>query len=120
MADERPTPAEDRREQADPEPSAAGAPVEESPKSVASDGEAPPQEDSKHDTPKHDAAQQEEPQKGKPVAYAAARSGPAGEEIREVSAHERRRINRRELLKLVPIIAIGAFAIPKLQEPLLM
>ena len=29
------------------------------------------------------------------------------------------RINRRELLKLTPVIALGAFAIPKLQVPLL-
>ncbi|HXY15939.1 MAG TPA: molybdopterin-dependent oxidoreductase [Terriglobales bacterium] len=30
-----------------------------------------------------------------------------------------RSINRRELLKLTPVIALGAFAIPKLQTPLL-
>lgn len=30
-----------------------------------------------------------------------------------------RRMNRRELLKLTPLIALGAFAIPGLQEPLL-
>lgn len=30
-----------------------------------------------------------------------------------------RRMNRRELLKLTPVLALGAFAIPKLQEPLL-
>jgi DMSO/TMAO reductase YedYZ molybdopterin-dependent catalytic subunit len=30
-----------------------------------------------------------------------------------------RRINRRELLKLTPVIALGAFAIPALQKPLL-
>jgi DMSO/TMAO reductase YedYZ molybdopterin-dependent catalytic subunit len=30
-----------------------------------------------------------------------------------------RRVTRRELLKLAPVMAIGAFAIPKLQEPLL-
>jgi DMSO/TMAO reductase YedYZ molybdopterin-dependent catalytic subunit len=29
------------------------------------------------------------------------------------------RVTRRELLKLAPVLAIGAFAIPKLQEPLL-
>src|SRR6202008_2872655 len=28
-------------------------------------------------------------------------------------------INRRDLLKLTPVVALGAFAIPKLQEPLL-
>jgi len=46
--------------------------------------------------------------------------GPSGEEVRNVSGRERRGINRRELLKLAPVVAIGAFAIPKLQEPLLM
>ena len=30
-----------------------------------------------------------------------------------------KRINRRELLKLTPVVALGAFAIPKVQEPLL-
>jgi DMSO/TMAO reductase YedYZ molybdopterin-dependent catalytic subunit len=30
-----------------------------------------------------------------------------------------KRITRRELLKLAPVLAIGAFAIPKVQEPLL-
>jgi len=28
-------------------------------------------------------------------------------------------INRRELLRLTPVVALGAFAIPKVQEPLL-
>ena len=32
---------------------------------------------------------------------------------------EFRKIRRRELLKLTPVLALGAFAIPKLQEPLL-
>jgi DMSO/TMAO reductase YedYZ molybdopterin-dependent catalytic subunit len=30
-----------------------------------------------------------------------------------------KRMNRRELLKLAPVLALGAFAIPKFQEPLL-
>lgn len=30
-----------------------------------------------------------------------------------------RRMNRRELLKLTPLLALGAFAVPKLREPLL-
>lgn len=30
-----------------------------------------------------------------------------------------KRVSRRELLKLTPVLALGAFAIPKLQEPLL-
>jgi DMSO/TMAO reductase YedYZ molybdopterin-dependent catalytic subunit len=45
--------------------------------------------------------------------------GPAGEEVRRVGPAERRRMNRRELLKLVPVMALGAFAVPKLREPLL-
>ena len=48
------------------------------------------------------------------------RRGPAGEEVRQVSPRQRRGLNRRELLKLVPVVAVGAFAIPKLQERLLM
>jgi DMSO/TMAO reductase YedYZ molybdopterin-dependent catalytic subunit len=51
--------------------------------------------------------------------HRAATPGPSGEEIRRVSARERRGINRRELLKLAPLVALGAFAIPKLQQPLL-
>ena len=50
---------------------------------------------------------------------ASARVGPSGEPVRDVSPSERKRLNRRELLKLVPVIALGAFAIPKLQQPLL-
>jgi DMSO/TMAO reductase YedYZ molybdopterin-dependent catalytic subunit len=45
--------------------------------------------------------------------------GPAGEPIRVVSPKERKRMNRRELLKLVPVVAVGAFAIPKFRQPLL-
>jgi DMSO/TMAO reductase YedYZ molybdopterin-dependent catalytic subunit len=55
-----------------------------------------------------------------PVAERVRRTGPAGEEVREVTPRERKRMNRRELLKLVPLVAIGVFAIPKLQESLLM
>ena len=46
-------------------------------------------------------------------------TGPAGEPVRSVTPAARRRINRRELLKLVPVLALGAFAVPKLREPLL-
>ena len=46
-------------------------------------------------------------------------TGPAGEPVRSVTHAARRRINRRELLKLVPVLALGAFAVPKLREPLL-
>ncbi len=45
--------------------------------------------------------------------------GPAGEEVRRVSPIDRKRMNRRELLKLVPVLALGAFAVPKLRDPLL-
>ena len=105
MADEQPTPAEDRSDPAHPKECAAGTPIEEAPKSLDADGETP---------------SEEEPRPEETAAYASARSGPAGEEVRDVTSREHGRINRRELLKLVPIIAIGAFAIPKLQEPLLM
>ena len=46
-------------------------------------------------------------------------AGPAGEPIRVVSQTERKRINRRELLKLVPVLAVGAITIPKFRQPLL-
>jgi len=36
-----------------------------------------------------------------------------------IDARRFRSISRRELLKLTPVLALGAFAIPKLQEPLL-
>ena len=55
-----------------------------------------------------------------PAAARVRRAGPAGEEVRDLTPRERKRINRRELLKLLPVVAIGAFAIPKLQPPLLM
>jgi len=48
-----------------------------------------------------------------------ARVGPSGEPVRDVSPSERKRMNRRELLKLVPVVALGAFAVPMLQPPLL-
>jgi DMSO/TMAO reductase YedYZ molybdopterin-dependent catalytic subunit len=38
---------------------------------------------------------------------------------RKVDEKKFRRVNRRELLKLTPVIALGAFAIPKLQDSLL-
>jgi DMSO/TMAO reductase YedYZ molybdopterin-dependent catalytic subunit len=66
-------------------------------------------------------ASEETSKEEKPAAFQAARStGPAGEEIREVTPHEGKRLNRRELLKLIPVAAIGAFAIPKLQDPLVL
>ena len=62
--------------------------------------------------------QQPEPQ-GSPPPIISPSAGPAGEPIRVISQRERRRINRRELLKLVPVVALGAFAIPKFRQPLL-
>ena len=50
----------------------------------------------------------------------AERFGPAGELIRELSSGDRRRISRRELLKLAPVVALGAFAVPKWQESLVL
>ena len=45
--------------------------------------------------------------------------GPAGEPVREVFGAELKHMNRRELLKLVPVVALGAFAVPKFQLGLL-
>lgn len=98
-------PAENCPSQAGAKESVPASETAEAPKPLDADGEIPPVD---------------EPQQEQPAAYASACSGPAGEEVRDVTPRERGRINRRELLKLVPIIAIGAFAIPKLQEPLLM
>jgi DMSO/TMAO reductase YedYZ molybdopterin-dependent catalytic subunit len=36
-----------------------------------------------------------------------------------INSRKFRTINRRELLKLAPVVALGAFAVPKLQRPLL-
>ena len=37
----------------------------------------------------------------------------------QIDERKFKRINRRELLKLAPVVALGAFTIPKLQKPLL-
>src|SRR5208283_5180346 len=67
--------------------------------------------------PEHqDSGRQEEEEK---VAVAVPAAGPVGELIRVVSPSERSRMNRRELLKLVPVVAVGAFAIPKFLQLLL-
>ena|SRR5271157_20509 len=50
-----------------------------------------------------DSAQQSE----KTVEAARPNAGPAGEAIRVVSQTERKRMNRRELLKLVPLLAVA-------------
>ncbi|MGC2107994.1 MAG: molybdopterin-dependent oxidoreductase [Candidatus Korobacteraceae bacterium] len=95
----------------------------ESDKREADAGAPPPQSEAElEDAAKpEEEPEQAQPKHEQPAAFQAARSaGPAGEEIRDVTPRERKRINRRELLKLVPVVALGAFAIPKLQEPLLM
>jgi DMSO/TMAO reductase YedYZ molybdopterin-dependent catalytic subunit len=76
----------------------------------------PPQADPEERGRSHPDEQAEQ----EAAAGADPRRGPAGEEVRNVSPRERRGMNRRELLKLVPVIAVGAFAVAKWQEPLLM
>ena len=44
--------------------------------------------------------------------------GPAGERIEIVTRAASSRMGRRELLKLVPLLGLGAFAIPELRNPL--
>lgn len=39
--------------------------------------------------------------------------------MKTIASRDFKRINRRELLKLSPVIALGAFVIPRLREPLL-
>lgn len=58
------------------------------------------------------------PEQGNVVA-AMPSVGPAGEPIRVVSPAERKRMNRREMLKLIPVVAVGAFAVMKFRQPLL-
>jgi len=79
-----------------------------------------PSEQSQRQESAGESERGEEQKREAPRAHASARSGPAGEPVREVSSSERKRLNRRQLLNLAPVIAIGAFAIPKLQVPLLM
>ena len=59
------------------------------------------------------------PQESVKVIAAVPSAGPAGEPIRAVSPAERKRMNRREMLKLVPVLAVGAFAVTKFRQPLL-
>ena len=106
-------------EQKPPEPEAdPRQSTERADRSAAQAGERVPQAAAPHEeerVPSGHAAQPEE------VAAPAVlrNAGPAGEEVRRVAPAERKRMNRRELLKLVPVVALGAFAIPKLREPLL-
>ena len=87
----------------------------------------PPEPGAEEQSPEiatEDAAPQEpaadEPKAAPSVDPAPRRFGPAGEEVRNLTSRERGRLNRRELLKLAPVVAIGAFAIPKFRNPLLM
>lgn len=87
----------------------------------------PPEPGAEEQSPEiatEDAAPQEpaadEPKAAPSVDPAPRRFGPAGEEVRNLTSRERGRLNRRELLKLAPVVAIGAFAIPSLRNPLLM
>ncbi len=98
--------------EADPQP-----PTEPVDQSAAQGEQRVPQAAAQHEEESvpEDSAQPEEV-----AAPAVLRTaGPAGEEIRRVAPAERKRMNRRELLKLVPVVALGAFAVPKLREPLL-
>ncbi len=79
-----------------------------------------PRDDDRQPPPGELASSPEDAREEAVAARAARTAGPAGEEVRQVTPRDRKRMNRRELLKLVPLIAVGAFAIPKLQEPLLM
>ncbi len=103
MADEQQPPAEERSEQSQPEESG------ETPKESVTTPEAQtgPQ--------REEALRQEEPAVATPDRF-----GPAGEPVREVSSRERRKINRRELLKLAPVLALGAFAVWEWQLPLVL
>ena len=69
---------------------------------------------------RHEAGPASNPTSAKQEASAVfQRAGPTGEPIRVVTHAERKRMNRRELLKLVPLLAVGAFAIPQFRQPLL-
>ena len=63
--------------------------------------------------------QEAAPREQERMVAAALHSGPAGEPIRVVGPAERKRMNRREMLKLVPVLAVGAFAVTKFRQPLL-
>ena len=69
--------------------------------------------------PNAESQAREVPAEREQIAPAVPSSGPAGEPVRVVTASERKRINRRELLKLVPVLAVGAFAVDKFRQPLL-
>ena len=69
--------------------------------------------------PNAESQAREVPAQPEEIAPAVPSSGPAGEPVRVVTASERKQINRRELLKLVPVLAVGAFAVDKFRQPLL-
>ncbi len=107
---DKPQPRDDRPEDSELQESAP-PPVQPPEIQPASDNEEPnPGAESRTDETPHVEVREEIPRP---------RRGPAGEEIRDVTPRDRRRLNRRELLKLAPIAVLGAFAIPKFQQPLL-
>ena len=78
-----------------------------------------PQETGRDDQPERETPPAKEDTRDKQELPAVAQTGPAGEPIRVVSPGELRRMNRRQLLTLVPVVALGAFAIPQFQPSLL-
>ena len=76
-------------------------------------------ESDQSDEAPREAAPPETPAEPEPEPEPRPRFGPSGEPVREVTARERKRMNRRELLKLVPLVAVGAVAIPQFRQPIL-
>ncbi len=89
---------------------------ENEPEQAEPEGQSEPQARREPQTCERDDSAQPLEEK---IAAAVPSAGPAGEPIRVISGAERKRMNRRELLKLVPVLAVGAFAIPKFRQPLL-
>jgi hypothetical protein len=83
-----------------------------------SDEPSPPKQEHGSGPPEKDENSPSSEAKPENRSVAPQRFGPAGEPIRELSGVDRKRMNRRELLKLAPVVALGAFAIPKFQQAL--
>src|SRR5271166_6636182 len=94
----------------DDQPAAQPRAGEDEPKQAEPQAQPEPQRS------EHDASARQPEEK---AAATVPSTGPAGEPIKFVSQTERKRMNRRELLKLIPVLAVGAFAIPKFRQPLL-
>ncbi len=104
-----------------PEARSAEPPADEEPKATEpgleeSESALPSQQEERREQ----SSDSREGRQQKPPAPLFRRFAPGGEEVRDVTPAERKPLNRRELLKLAPVVAVGAFAIPKLREPLLM